>query len=181
MQLSISTKRYVCFNNNGEIEKISRRVDENLNSIEVDIDEVISLMNGKESFTNYKVEYDFIDNKYVLKNIIQQQLDNTVGSFLYEIPSNESLAEITICQNLQKKCWQIILNDEYFNNLGKTPNLQNMFFSVTKKGDPNILYRLLKFTEDEIPFMYDLEFDKTSLSIYTVRKYSKYNYEVIDV
>lgn len=181
MQIGVSNKRYICFNSNGEIEKISRLPDNILDNIEVNFEDIKELMSGKEALLNYKVEYDFIDKKYILKNHIQQHLDNTVGNFLYELPQNEKDFEIQICQNISKQCWQIEINQDFFDELNQTPNIQNMFFSITKKGDPNILYRMLKFENREIPFKHNFEFDKTPVSIYTVKKYSKYNYEVIDV
>lgn len=181
MQLEVNLKRYVCFNTKGEIEKISITPDEVLENLEVNFDEIKDLMSGKESLLNYKVEYDFIDKKYLLKNILQLQIDNTVNSFLYELPFDETDPEITICQNMKENCWQIEIDKDFFSKLGNSLNLENMFFSVTKKNDPNILYRMLRFNEDKIPFTYKFEFDKTPVSIYTVKKYSKYKFEVIDV
>ena len=58
------------------------------------------------------------------------------------------------------------------------------FYSITKKYDPNVLYRLIRFEKvgDEyiVPFELDFEVDNLNLSIYTVRKFSTYSYEVID-
>jgi hypothetical protein len=60
----------------------------------------------------------------------------------------------------------------------------NQYYSITKKYDPNVLYRLLKFKKQNneyiVPFEYDFELDDLSLSIYTTQKFSTYAYEVIN-
>ena len=61
-------------------------------------------------------------------------------------------------------------------------------FSVTRKNDPNILYKTLRFdfTQFEdgkyliIPFSQDFEFQGEPVSIYTMKKLDKYYYEVIN-
>jgi len=53
-------------------------------------------------------------------------------------------------------------------------------FSITKKYDPNVLYRVLKFKNNNtIPFEMDFEFDNEEVSVYTIRKFSAYVHEVI--
>ena len=68
------------------------------------------------------------------------------------------------------------LND---NNITLDPTIG--FYSVTKKHDPNVLYRLLRFDNSlKIPFEYEFEVDDIDVSVYTVRKFDSYIYEVTD-
>ena len=63
-----------------------------------------------------------------------------------------------------------------------------MIISITKSGNPHILYRMLKVSFDEIlydnldfsiDFQYDIEMS-ADLSIYTIKKLNSYKHEVID-
>ena len=59
-----------------------------------------------------------------------------------------------------------------------------MYFSITAKHDPNILYRSLKIPlsmlADKlvIPFKYDAE-HKEDLSIYTAKYFDSYGHEIL--
>ena len=64
MEFSINNDRYVCYNTNGEIEKISKRPDDILDSIKVQYEEVKDLLEGKLSIVNYRVEYDFLEKRF---------------------------------------------------------------------------------------------------------------------
>jgi hypothetical protein len=69
---------------------------------------------------------------------------------------------------------------------GYNPN-ETLYFSVTEKYNPNILYRSLEFNVGEllsesvsiIPFICDAEHDPNNVSIYTARYFDKYVHEII--
>lgn len=185
MQININQTRYVCFNDKGEIEKISRRPDEDLKYIEVDFNRVRSLMEGKESFNSYKVEYDFLEKRYALKSTQEWDESKLITGFIYEIPEQDKeTPEIKIIKDNKNKCWRIELEKEFKKSLELElipidPTVQ--YYSITKKHDPNILHRLLQFDQSyTVPFEYDFEFDDIPVSVYTVRKFSKYLFEVIN-
>jgi hypothetical protein len=101
------------------------------------------------------------------------------------VPStlDDDYAEIKIVQDNIKKCWRIEVHkqlDSYLQEQNISVVPQKQFYSITKKGDPNILYRLLKFDGNEIPFDYDFEFDNLDISIYTIRRFGSYLHEVIN-
>lgn len=186
MQVKIITDRYVHFDNNGQITKISRDADNIDESIKVDFKQVKGLLEGRESMVDYRVEYDFLDKKYILKHIKVWKQDQLKDAFLYEI-KNQQDADIAIVQNKKDKCWELVLGEKLKTamveqNLQIDPTAQ--YYSVTKKHDPNVLYRLLKFKKHDdayiVPFENDFELDTLDLSVYTVRKFSTYSYEVID-
>ena len=64
---------------------------------------------------------------------------------------------------------------------------ETLYFSITSKYDPNILYRSLEFligeliTEDvpTIPFKFASESIPTDVSIYTAKYFDSYAHEVI--
>jgi len=186
MQVKIITDRYVHFDNNGSITKIARQPDENNDSIKIEYDKVKGLIQGKESLIDYKVEYDFLEKRHVLKHIKTWQQDQLKDAFMLEVVNDEN-PDVTILQDKKQKVWQLVFSKDIQDALDSQslqidPTLQ--YYSVTKKYDPNILYRLLKFKKQDdkyvVPFENEFELDNLDLSIYTARKFSSYAYEVID-
>jgi hypothetical protein len=185
MEFSINNDRYVCYNANGEIEKISRRPDDILDSIKVQYDEVKDLLEGKLSIVNFRVEYDFLEKKFIIKSLEQFRNDQLITSFIYEIPTEiQDDYEIKIIQNNKNKCWQLEINPFFLKQLQEQNisfNPVEQKFSITKTYDPNVLYRIIKFDETyTVPYMYDFEFDNEQVSVYTIRKFSTYIHEVIN-
>lgn len=177
--------RYVCFENDGTIYKISNKPDDRFKHLEVDISEVEDFITGKLSLLEHKVEFDFVEKKYSIKNQRQIDEDKLMWSFLYEIPTKApDQKQIIITKDNKNKCWRLMLDDVFELDLvqeGINVNLSNYYFSVTKKHDPNVLYRLLRFTNGNyIPFKDDFEFDETPVSVYTTRRFDSYYYEEIN-
>jgi hypothetical protein len=180
MDIQLVTNRFVHYDNEGKITKISPTRDESQSAIEMPFEKVKPLMTGKESLASYIVEWDFLEKKNLLKHVSDLQNESLKDHFLHEIKNDED-ADATIQQDKIKKCWRLVLSDDVL-NANIDPTMQ--FYSVTKKYDPNILYRLLRFQKIDneyiVPFELDFEVDNLDLSIYTVRKFSTYSYEVID-
>jgi hypothetical protein len=186
MQVTIITDRYVHFDSNGQITKISREPDNIDESVKVEFEKVKGLLQGRESLVDYRVEYDFLEKKYILKHVNTWKEDQLKDAFMLEI-QNDVNPDVTILQDKVNKTWKLVLG----NDLQKAMKEQNLIidptvqcYSVTKKYDPNVLYRLLKFKKQDneyvVPFENDFEVDTLELSIYTTRKFSTYSYEVID-
>lgn len=185
MELTINNDRYICYNNDGQIEKITRRPDDNLNNLKTTYEEVKDLLEGKKSIVNYRVEYDFLEKKYILKSLEQWRSDQLITAFIYELPTQtQDEYEISVIQNNKEKCWELKINPDFIKKLEEqniTFNPVEQQFSVTKKYDPNVLYRTIKFVKNsKIPFEYDFEFDNKDVSVYTIRKFSVYTHEVIN-
>lgn len=186
MQVKIITDRYVHFDSNGSITKIARQPDNIDESIKVSFDKVKGLLEGRESLVDYRVEYDFLEKQYVLKHVNTWKQDQLKDAFMLEV-ENDDNPDVTIIQDKVSKQWKLVLGQDLQTaineqNLQIDPTLQ--YYSVTKKYDPNVLYRLLQFkkhnNEYVVPFEYDFEVDNLQLSIYTTRKFSTYSYEVIN-
>ena len=97
---------------------------------------------------------------------------------------------ITVTKNVKDTCWKITIGgDLEMNILAQKISLTKtqISFSVTKKDDPNILYKTLKFSFDELingkyvvlPFSDKFEFDNETVSVYTIKKFDSYKYEEI--
>jgi hypothetical protein len=110
------------------------------------------------------------------------------GKQLYQVQVDREY-DIIVQQNTQNKTWTMMINPytkKFLQTSGYKPT-ERLYFSVTSKYDPNILYRSLEFTvgdllSDEtsvIPFITDLEQDSTDVSIYTAKYFDSYAHEVI--
>lgn len=181
----MTLKRYVCFEDDGSIYKITNAKDERFKNLELDFSEVEDFITGKLSLLEHKVEFDFIEKKYFIKSQKQVDEDKLMWAFLYEVPCKEpDEKQIVITKDNQNKCWRLSADSKFLNEIqtqGMHINLHNYFFSVTKKSDPNILYKMLNFDENlELPFTEDFEFDDTEISVYTTRRFDSYFFEVIN-
>ena len=180
----MTIKRFICFQEDGTIYKITKDPDDRFKNLEVDFKEVEDFITGKLSLLEHKVEFDFIEKTYSIKSQKKLDEDKLMWSFLYEIPTTQpEEKQIIITKDNKNKCWKIKIDENFekhIANEGITINLGNYFFSVTKKNDPNILYRLLRFyNTKEIPFVDAFEFDNVEVSVYTTRRFDSYYHEEI--
>lgn len=178
---------YVIFNkDSGEIESISNDVTNEDTYIQVPLADVLSLKTGVEDISNYHVQYNPKNKELELKSKYEFALDAlTVNDSIYELP--ETLiddADVQVIQDIPNTCWKIKLGNSIRDNIKrKGINLNaNFLFSVTKKGDPNILYKTLsvhigKTVADNyciVPFDMPFETTKIPVSVYTARKFDTY-------
>tara|TARA_B110000503_G_scaffold143541_1_gene245680 strand:- start:728 stop:2011 length:1284 start_codon:yes stop_codon:yes gene_type:complete len=110
------------------------------------------------------------------------------GKNLYQLHTEKNY-DIIVKQDTLEKCWKILLNPhtkKFLINSGHTPN-EILYFSVTSKYDPNILYRSIEFSVGElmsditsvVPFKYESENNATDVSIYTAKYFESYAHEII--
>jgi hypothetical protein len=178
-------KRYVCFEEDGSIYKITNKADDRFQNLEVDFSEVEDFITGKRSLLEHKVEFDFIEKKYNIKSQKQLNDDKLMWAFLYEIPNTEPKEkQIIIKKNNVKKSWELHVDETFKKELSDQKiavDMTNYFFSVTKQSDPNVLYKLLNFDETmQLPFTEDFEFDDSEISVYTTRRFDSYFFEVVN-
>ena len=156
------------------------------NCILVDYEQVEGLLSGKEKRKSYRVEYNPKTKQLELKNLHLQSLDGfTINEFIYEIPEvNTEDPDITVEQDQKEKCWRITLGDGLKRNLRRQGIRFNskVNFSVTKKHDPNVLYKTLaidfsKILQDNyavLPFTMPFEHNNAEISIFTSRRFDTY-------
>ena len=182
---TISNEKIVSYSETGEIVTISREPTDKFNFIKVSVDDLQPILSGAESLANYRVEYDFLEKKHTLKSIRKINDEKLLSSFMYELPMSRSdRADISLVRDKANYHWQLHVHEDFKkelndNNITLDPTIG--FYSVTKKHDPNVLYRLLRFDNSlKIPFEYEFEVDDIDVSVYTVRKFDSYIYEVTD-
>jgi hypothetical protein len=110
------------------------------------------------------------------------------GKRLYQVQT-EKAYDIIVQQNTLSKAWNLLLNPytkKFLQTSGYNPK-ETLYFSVTSKYDPNILYRSLEFTVGDllsdvtsvILFSTEDEEDPQNVSIYTAKYFDSYAHEVI--
>jgi hypothetical protein len=97
--------------------------------------------------------------------------------------------DIVVIENQIDNYWSIRLSNSMREFLQSSLYSKNdsLYFSITSKYDPNILYRTLNFSLNDLlnnnyktyDFIYDHEFDNDEVSIYTTRFFDSYAHEVI--
>jgi hypothetical protein len=191
MILTVTAERFVYFDENGEITKITNYREEDSQSfIQVDYSLVDSIMRGVESSFNFMVVYDIIAREYTLKaKILTNDFMFNVNHRIHEITKNSVDADLTVIHDIKNSCWKFRINNSLQEQLlvQRISIATPLFFSITKRSDPNVLYRtlqlkfsdLLEHLDFSIPFVYNSEYTK-NLSVYTIKKMQSYNYEVLD-
>jgi|TARA_B100000586_G_C20062119_1_gene406743 hypothetical protein len=184
-------ERYAVFNpNTTEVLSLPNFKPTEGSYIKVDPKEVEGILLGKEQLSHYRVEFSKSKKVYELKSRLIDELDSyNVNDLIYELPTRKTRnADLTITQNTKDTCWKISIGGSLKANLlSHKLSLNNkLSFSVTRKNDPNILYKILKFDFTEfqkgkyliIPFDQEFEFQGEPVSIYTMKKLDKYYHEV---
>lgn len=188
--LTITRDRFVYFDKDGEITKITNyEEDDNSSFIKLDYSKVENILEGSVSSVDFSIIYDILTREYVLtqkanKNDFIYDINNRI----HEIKQDITDPDFTVIQDLQNKCWKFKINETLRDHLEKN-NLSistPLFFSITRKYDPHILYRtisikfsnILEKLDFSIPFVYTNE-NTENLSIYTIKQLQTYKHEVL--
>jgi hypothetical protein len=194
-ETKIDTKTYVYFDQEtGRIEKVGAWTqDDSYSYITVDPSKVAPIMQGEKGLDDFTVEYDIVTKKLNLKEIkrAQEEDERSIVTFK-EISKHQKTKKVDVLlqQDFANSTWIVTLSDKIIENLKKESVriTTNLFFSITRKNDPNILYRtiscsignLIEHGSIYFPFNYQFEFDKTEISVYTSTYFDVYKYEVLD-
>lgn len=174
----------------GKIQKISPKKEETKYAIlEVSTSEAKYFLSGEKKTSDYRIVFDVTSKKSILKNILDFKKDRYYSDTLYKIPCNEIVdADLVIEQNTKTKKWLCSISTEISQHVtsGQLNLNEKILLSVTKKDDPNILYRSLYFdlsallkNSVEIPFKYHFESANLDVSIYTYKYFETYSHKVI--
>jgi hypothetical protein len=194
----VNPKVYVYFEPEaGKIFKIGRKDDSinDLSWINVDADEVSSIMSGQKNIDEFKVIYDTNQKGYVLNERLAT-VNNFVYNVLYEIPVEKTDQEkyydvdLIVSQNLKETCWKVKVSSKIRNVFLKDGAYlnKNIILSITAKHDPNILYKLLRVDFSSLvmngyvvlPFSEEFEFSDSDVSIFTSKVFDSYIYEIVE-
>jgi len=155
-------------------------------SIPVPLSVVQPLLDGIEPKRNYRVEYNAKTKELELKHQFTASFDGSdVNDFIYEIPETSVKdTDIIIEQNIPETCWKIKIGSNLKKNLqSKKIRLnQTLNFAVTRKHDPNILYKTLSvdfssvMTDNYALLPFSMPFERTdaAISIFTTRTFDSY-------
>jgi len=180
--------KFVHYDDEGKIIGIKNKPEEGKEYIEVEVEEIKDIVLGKIPSHQFRVEYDFVTKKFLLKQIDAWNESKLVKNFLHEIPkSSNERTDIKIIQDVKQSKWILKFDDEIFDSLEKMKiKIDNALtgYSVTEETNPYKLVKVLNFNNatcvDKTTYELDFEFDKTELSIYTIKKFSSYQHEVIN-
>tara|TARA_B100000214_G_scaffold375585_1_gene362964 strand:+ start:5983 stop:7317 length:1335 start_codon:yes stop_codon:yes gene_type:complete len=184
-------KLYLDFNKIYSAKIIESHYDKSADDIVYHTDERHIIVCKKD----FKIHMDTFDKKKFnyLKTDLTLQDQNTLkngdkvllGTKLYNVQLNKEF-DIIVTQHTNEKFWQLNIHPSTLKYFQTTNYDQDdlLYFSITAKHDPNILYRSLKIPlsmlADKlvIPFKYDAE-HKEDLSIYTAKYFDSYGHEIL--
>lgn len=188
--LYVSTKRYVYFDEDGNLTAVSNVNTEPGNYVEVEFRDIENLITGKEHFFHYYIAFDTASKSYVLKHKLNEE-DFTfdVNNQIYKIPRNSSITDIKIIQDIKNKKWTIVLDDVIRSNFKSKKMIftKSLDFSFTRYNDPHQLEKFLVIDLNQlvekdlqIEFVNQIELDPDALSVYTIKRLETYSHEVLN-
>lgn len=136
---------------------------------------------GKEHIINYFVVWNKQEKKYKLEKKDSAKIENLKNNFV-EITCSHDDAEIHIIKDFQNKIWKICVTEDLYKQYDKIESVASdyLYFSITSKGDPHLLYRTLIVNIKDlldntviIPFDNN-DFLNKNYSIYTNKKFDSY-------
>lgn len=139
------------------------------------------LITGQYPITSYIVKYSSESKKLELMPKYKGSNDSlNINDILYKVPETvEGTPDLLVLQDIPNKQWKIILSKSMQNNFikSKVGITNEVFFSVTAKDDPTILYKSLNIELNAlisdnyfiVPFTMPFETTTVPLSIFTTR------------
>jgi hypothetical protein len=190
--LYISNKKFVYFDDNGNLLSVGNsNTDEGL-YIEVDASEVYNLITGQEQFHTYQVIFDTIKKSYVLKHRFNdEEVVFDINTQVHRVPNytNNNRPDLIVVQDVKNAKWIFKLDESIKENL-KTKKVsldRPLMFSITRFNDPHQLERCiiisltdLIYKDFEIAFENQIEHRSELLSVYTIKRLETYYHEVIN-
>ena len=184
-------QRYVIFDpSNGDVLSLPNYKPEEGSYIPVEETQVTGLLSGAEPLSYYYVHYIKKTKTYELRLRTNTSIDSYfVDDLIYEVPMTLiDSPDIHIIQNINDTCWKITIGgDLKANILAQRVSFKNtLHFSITEKSDPNILLKTISFNFSElhdtkyviVPFDSKFEFEAKPVSVYTIKNFDRYMYEV---
>lgn len=170
--------------------KKNRNIPDDENYLETTFEDVKDIIEGKESIRHCRIVYDIKTKQYQLARNNLEDPVYTVSELIYRIPeTNNDTADLQIIQDIKNTCWKILMGNDLRTKLTNQSINVNMeiSLSVTEGNNPNILYRTLKFSLKELmqkhyvilDFKQEREFNAEPISLYTIKRFDTYSYEVI--
>lgn len=190
--LYISNKKFVYFDDNGNLLSVGNSNTDDGLYIEVDTSEVYNLITGQEQFHTYQVIFDTIKKSYVLKHRFNdEEVVFDINTQVHRVPNHtfDYRPDLTVIQDIKNSKWIFKLDESIKENL-KTKKVsldRPLMFSITRFNDPHQLERCiiisltdLIYKDFEIAFENQIEHMFGLLSVYTIKRLETYYHEVIN-
>lgn len=191
MIIYVPTKKYVYFDEDGNLLSVGNSNSEPGSFIEVEEADVINLITGKEQFYHYQVLFDTVKKNYILKHRFNEEdVTFDINTQIHKIPRNDTYrADLKITQDIKNKVWRFELDmaikDNFRNK--KLSFSKPLVFSITRYNDPHQLEKYVSITFEqildtphELSFDSQIELDPNGLSVYTIKRLETYYHEVIN-
>ena len=137
VEVAVSTQQYVNYDKKtGEVKSVGPNKDLDYSSIEVSEKEIEPITSLKETMSDYAVVLNTKKQRYELRKIT---LDLEQDFPFVEVKENDQADLFLVIDRINKTCY--IKLKEGLENLIK----ERLAFSITKKGDPHMLYTHLNF------------------------------------
>jgi hypothetical protein len=173
--------------NTGNIKKISttNKTLDGYNILEVSTDEVKFLLSGEKKTSDFKVVFDIVKKKTLLKEVKNKSTDDIELTF-YKIPmvsKKDMTADFNIKQ--MKTNWQISLSEEVKTYLTSSAvDISNyIHLSITTLDDPHVLIESVKLKLEDLIKNKNIKIPhKTKItepvSVYTTKYFESYAHGV---
>lgn len=187
----VPIKKYVYFDDSGNLLSINNTNTEPGNYLESTFSEVENLITGKEQYYHYYVLFDTIKKTYVLKHKFnEEEIFFNINEQIFQVDRKKvKRPDLKIVQDCKNRCWKFSLDKSIKDNFKnkKISFGKNLQFSITQYNDPHQLERFISIEFSllinktiSIPFLTDNELDPTQLSVYTIKRLETYSHEVIN-
>ena len=173
----------------GKIEAITNKeIEGKTTFFETPVQEVEDFVIGNKNLTRHKVVFNVKDQRY---NIIHDQDTIIVyaDDLIFKINQLPD-AQIIVTQDIKNSVWKVQANSTIREQMKSVQSRleETMYFSITEKGNPNILinhfYLSIKdiIEQDQVTFDFSSQEERNFdlISVYTNRKFDRYTHEVIN-
>jgi hypothetical protein len=187
---TVITKYKVYFDpETGKIYGVTNREDpEHTDYFELPVQDLEDFLIGKRNIVHHKVVFDIKEQAYKIINK-QESLIVYVDDLIFKVATVPSY-QILIEQDVVNKQWKISASDELKEKMKSiTSRLEEtMFFSITEKNNPNILFNhfyvsigdIIKQDFVKVAFVSQDEETFGITSVYTNRKFDRYSHKAIN-
>lgn len=173
----------------GNILSITNKTDNTKNTFfEIPVQEAEDFVLGTRNLTSHKVVFNVKEQKYEITHK-DDSIIVYADDLIFRINKVNS-PQIIITQDIKNEKWILSVADEIKQTMKSVQSRleEYLFFSITEKRNPNILYAhfytsikdLVEQEVLEIPFTSQEEQDFAKISVYTNRKFDRYSHEVIN-
>lgn len=174
----IPKRRYIYFNEKGEILGIDNSIDSaQQHYAEFDLEDVVDFLTGKKSTDMYRVVFSKKDKTYILCKI-----DNAVdfvNAKFNKVATDIKEYDIKITQDVVNQVWVFSVKKNHI------AQVSFLYFSITEHNNPFALKRIIKINNqylgnEDIAVPFSVDNEKKCSSIYVKDIYYTYLHEEID-